>query len=170
MQPAMVVQTMAPMPGQGSKEVAWENPQFPQVDNDCSCLCRPSLCFGLKSKELHTIQGKKCEVPSCSNAAVTTCHGDVKFCAPCNGPTTWSGCGRALCQNHVKYMTIGQMQGEVLSCDTEECYGEAKSSMAKWHCLFPCFCAPLWSLVVCCGKPCIGAPRRYRDKNGNVQT
>jgi hypothetical protein len=171
MQPTVVVQqTMAPMPAGSSKEVAWKNPEFPQVDNDCNCLCRPTLCFGLKSKELHTIQGKQCEVPSCDKNAVTTCHGDVKFCAPFNGPTTWSGCGRALCQHHVKYMTIGQMQGEVLACDNAECGEEAKSAMAKFHCLVPCLCAPFNTFITACGKPCIGAPRRYRDKNGNVQT
>jgi hypothetical protein len=101
-------------------------------------------------------------MPGCTNEAMITCQGDVRFCPTMDGHKAWTGCGRALCSQHAKYIDLAIPGGRIIACDTPECAEEAKKQMWTWWCAFPICCECIVCPMYCCGKGFIEKGQRYR--------
>ena len=111
------------------------------------------------------MQGVTCEMPGCQQQAVAQCQGDIRFCPQCDGPKAYSGCGRLLCQAHMKWTNHESAIGERVCCNTEECHGTAKNECMKMTALYVC-CQPFACCICMCGKGMIEKGLRYRSHNG----
>ena len=147
---------MAPMPNtniqkQSSGDFEGGNaaPTFAIVPNDVMCCCKPLMCMTCwnNEKEFQSRPGITCDHANCTNQAYSECNGDVRFFI-C-GPRLHAGCGRQLCQTHMKWIQYTDGLHNFTSC-TDGCADEGHKAVWLWnYCLggylFACCCTCGWS-------------------------
>ncbi len=136
---------MAPMPNQNLKtdeSVQYEGgnrpaPTFVTVPNDVCYFWKPP-CKINAAKEFQSIPGVTCDHAGCNNQAYGYCNGDIKFMA-C-GPRLHAGCGKQVCQTHMRWIQYSDGIHECVSC-SDGCADEAHKAVWLWNrCLGGCIC------------------------------
>ena len=90
---------MAPLPNQTISSIqeqeleggtTAQEPKFVEVPNDVNmCFRPPCWCINAK-KEFRSLTNIKCEIEGCTNEALASCNGDLKYWG-C-GPRLHAGC------------------------------------------------------------------------------
>ena len=125
---------MAPMPNtQISSDTQFEGggnptPTFVTVPNDVCCLFRPP-CKINASKEFQSTPGITCDFAGCNNQAYAYCNGDFKY-GYC-GPRMHAGCGKQLCQTHMKWIQYSNGYHECVAC-SDGCADQAHKAVWLW--------------------------------------
>ena len=156
----------SPMTTGGGPPQKENSPVYAEAMNEVHCCCiHPIHCFSkkhtMKSIELIRVPNTKCDIPNCGNIAFGHCKGEYKYMGCCMGncgePTLWNGCGRQLCNQHLKYYNWGDGQNHVTCCEGS-CEDDLNS--AKWHNYCGKSCATCYC---CCGSMCNKPKRKFVD-------
>lgn len=140
---------MAPMPNQDLSDTQMEGgggtPVYMTVPNDIAC-CWKAPCKINSQKEFKGWPGVTCDHAGCNNQAFSYCNGDIKFMAI--GPRLHAGCGKNLCQTHMKWIQYSDGLHECTSC-SDGCADEAHKAVWLWNrclagCIWPCMCTCGW--------------------------
>ena len=166
-----------PMTMQGGGMPKQDPPSYCTVKNEISYCCRniaplkqlqgvvvdPIGIYtppkGFKQEYLR-LPNATCNIAGCRSKGYGQCEGEYKYiwcCAGRYGPLLWSGCGRTLCSEHMKYYNWLDGQSHLTACDLPDCAGRIEK--VKWvnYC-----CRGGWAewWFCCLGSACTAEKRK----------